>query len=90
MNVKCDPEWLLFWRNAFETVIPAFHLNKKHWNSIILDGSIPDKDVQIMIGTVKYSKVKINYNQLSYDQVRSLEYALGQMKKRETEMLLLF
>jgi predicted DNA-binding protein (MmcQ/YjbR family) len=62
VNVKCDPEWLLFWRNAFESVIPAFHLNKKHWNSIILDGSIPDKDIQIMIGnsydvTMKKDKI---------------------------------
>lgn len=50
VNVKCDPEWVLFWRNAFEAVIPAYHLNKHHWNSIILNGSIPDKDIQIMIG----------------------------------------
>lgn len=50
VNVKCDPEWLLFWRNAFDSVIPAFHLNKKHWSSIILDGTIPEKDIQIMIG----------------------------------------
>lgn len=50
VNVKCDSEWILFWRNAFDSVIPAYHLNKKYWNSIILDGTISDKDIQMMIG----------------------------------------
>ena len=34
INVKCDPEWREFWRNAFESVVPAYHMNKTHWNSI--------------------------------------------------------
>lgn len=50
INVKCDVEWRDFWRNAFESVIPAYHLNKTHWNSIILDGTIPVKDIKRMIG----------------------------------------
>ena len=50
INVKCDPEWREFWRNAFESVIPAYHMNKTHWNSIILNGSVPDKDIRHMIG----------------------------------------
>lgn len=50
INVKCDPEWREFWRNALESVVPAYHMNKTHWNSIILDGSVPDKDIQRMIG----------------------------------------
>lgn len=49
VNVKCDPEWRDFWRNAYASVVPAYHLNKEHWNSIILDGSIPDLDIQRMI-----------------------------------------
>lgn len=50
VNVKCDQERRDFWRNVFSSVVTAFHLNKQHWNSIILDGSIPNKDIQIMIG----------------------------------------
>lgn len=50
INVKCDPEWREFWRNAFESVVPAYHMNKTHWNSIILDGSVPNKDIRRMIG----------------------------------------
>lgn len=50
VNVKCDVEWRDFWRNAFESVIPAYHLNKTYWNSIILDGTIPIEDIKRMIG----------------------------------------
>lgn len=49
VNVKCSPEWIEFWRNAWESVVPAYHMNKKHWNSLILDGTIPDKDIKRMI-----------------------------------------
>lgn len=49
INVKCDPEWIAFWRNAYSAVVPAYHMNKKHWNSIILDGTIPESDIKRMI-----------------------------------------
>lgn len=49
MNVKCDPEWRDFWREAFSSVIPAYHLNKRHWNSIILDGTVPEHDIERMV-----------------------------------------
>ena len=49
VNVKCNEEWRDFWRDAFNSVVPGYHLNKKYWNSIILDGTIPDKDIERMI-----------------------------------------
>ena len=49
INVKCDPEWRDFFRATFSSVIPAYHMNKTHWNSIILDGTIPKKEIQRMI-----------------------------------------
>ncbi len=49
MNVKVDPEWREFWRNAYEAVIPGYHQNKEHWNSVRLDDSIPDDVVKQMI-----------------------------------------
>lgn len=49
INVKCVPEWREFWQNAYSAVVPAYHMNKKHWNSIILDGTIPEKDIKRMI-----------------------------------------
>ena len=38
-----------FWRKAYEAVIPGYHQNKKHWNTVILDGSVPDVDIKRMI-----------------------------------------
>ena len=49
VNVKVSPEWRDFWREAYASVLPAYHQNKEHWNSIILDGSIPEKDIKRMI-----------------------------------------
>lgn len=49
VNLKCDPEWRDAWRQAFASVVPAYHLNKTHWNSIILDGGVPDEDIRSMI-----------------------------------------
>lgn len=49
VNVKCNPEWRDFFRDAYASVMPAYHQNKEHWNSIILDGTIPQRDVERMI-----------------------------------------
>lgn len=49
VNVKVDPEWRDFWRQTYEAVLPGYHQNKKYWNTIILDGSIPDEEVKRMI-----------------------------------------
>ena len=57
VNIKCEPEWIAFWQNAFDSVVPGFHMNKKHWNSIILDGTIPVKDIKRMIAE-SYDLVK--------------------------------
>ncbi|MBQ9358999.1 MAG: MmcQ/YjbR family DNA-binding protein, partial [Abditibacteriota bacterium] len=49
INVKCLPAMAELWREGFEAVIPAYHMNKKHWNTIILDGSVPEDAVKQMI-----------------------------------------
>ena len=49
LNVKVDPEKAFFWRRVYAAVQPGYHQNKEHWNTIILDGSIPDKDIKLMI-----------------------------------------
>ena len=48
-NVKCDPELALELREQYAAVIPGFHMNKKHWNTVIIDGSISNKELQKMI-----------------------------------------
>ena len=50
VNVKCDPNLTYMWRSTYKSVVPAYHMNKWHWNSIILDGSIPIDDIKNMIG----------------------------------------
>lgn len=57
INVKCDPEWRDFWRSAFSSVVPGYHLNKEHWNSIILDGTVPDDEIEKML-TESYELTK--------------------------------
>jgi Uncharacterized protein conserved in bacteria len=49
INVKCDTNWRDFWRDTYKSVIPGYHLNKEHWNSIILDGTVNEEDIQRMI-----------------------------------------
>lgn len=51
LNLKVDPEWGKFWREVYPSVIPAYHMNKTHWNSVILDGSVPDEEIKNMIST---------------------------------------
>ena len=50
INLKCAPEWIEFWRKAYSGVRPGYHLNKKHWNTEVLDGRVPDEDIKRMIG----------------------------------------
>ncbi len=49
LNLKCDPDEAIVLREVFEAVIPGYHQNKKHWNTIVLDGSIPEKQIFGMV-----------------------------------------
>ncbi|MCU4674864.1 MmcQ/YjbR family DNA-binding protein [Catenovulum sp. 2E275] len=49
MNLKCDPAEALALRDIFASVKPGYHMNKKHWNTIILDGGVPDNEIKRMI-----------------------------------------
>ena len=42
-NVKCDPDLALELREQYSCVLPGWHMNKKHWNTIVVDGSAPSK-----------------------------------------------
>jgi predicted DNA-binding protein (MmcQ/YjbR family) len=48
-NAKCDPERAIELRERYEAVQPGYHMNKKHWNTITVDGSMPSKDVLALI-----------------------------------------
>ncbi|MBR5337779.1 MAG: methylated-DNA--[Lachnospiraceae bacterium] len=49
INLKVDPEKAFFWRDLYKSVLPGYHQNKKHWNTVILDGSVPERDLKMMI-----------------------------------------
>jgi predicted DNA-binding protein (MmcQ/YjbR family) len=45
INLKCDPAIAIDLRERYSSVTAGYHMNKKHWNTIYLDGSVPDKEV---------------------------------------------
>ena len=51
VNLKCPPEQADFFRGIFPAVTPGYHMNKRHWNTVILDGSVPDEIIAEMMVT---------------------------------------
>lgn len=49
INLKCEPERAIELREQYPSVEPGYHMNKKHWNTVTLDGSIPPKEIFAMI-----------------------------------------
>jgi predicted DNA-binding protein (MmcQ/YjbR family) len=49
VSLKCDPSEALALRDLFKAVTPGYHLNKKHWNTVILDGTVPIGEIRRMI-----------------------------------------
>ncbi|EGG93922.1 hypothetical protein IMCC1989_540 [gamma proteobacterium IMCC1989] len=49
INLKCDPDEAQMLRDVFDAVIPGYHMNKRHWNTVILDGSIPQGEIERMV-----------------------------------------
>lgn len=49
ISLKCDPQLAVLLREKYETVMPGYHLNKKHWNTIVLTGQMPWEEVQGLI-----------------------------------------
>lgn len=49
LSLKCDPVLAQTLREKYESVLPGYHLNKKHWNTLILSGQLPWEEVQVLI-----------------------------------------
>lgn len=49
VSLKCDPLLAERLRETYETVLPGYHLSKKHWNTIILTGQVPDDEIKSFI-----------------------------------------
>ena len=48
-NLKCDPEFAVALRDMFTGVLPGYHMNKRHWNTVLLDGSVPTSEIEAMV-----------------------------------------
>ena len=71
LNLKVKPEWRDFWRSTFPSVIPGYHQNKEHWNTVILDGTIPDSDIRQMIAE-SYDLVVDSPSKRIYEAVKKI------------------
>ena len=71
LNVKADPEWRDFWRSTYEAVTAGYHQNKEHWNTIVLDGTIPDKDIKRMISE-SYELITYSPTKRIYEAVKKI------------------
>ncbi len=49
VNLKCDPDQAVALREKYPAVQPGYHMNKKHWNTVFLDGTLSDAELQRMI-----------------------------------------
>jgi predicted DNA-binding protein (MmcQ/YjbR family) len=58
VNLKCDPELAIELRERYPAVIPGYHMNKKHWNTVHIDGSVP-------------AKLLLEWTRHSYDLVKA-------------------
>lgn len=50
INLKCDPDQAIELRETYPAIVPGYHMNKRHWNTVYLDGSLPDDLICKMIG----------------------------------------
>ncbi len=49
VSVKCEPELALQLRGTYSAIRPGYHLNKRHWNTVTLDGSLPDELIRDLV-----------------------------------------
>ena len=58
LSLKCDPQLALLLREKYESVLPGYHLNKKHWNTILCSGQVPEDELRDLIRH-SYELVKV-------------------------------
>ena len=70
-NVKCDPEKAIALREKYSEVLPGFHMNKKHWNTVYYNGSLTDTQIYEMIDH-SYTLVLKSVSKLVLNQINQL------------------
>ena len=49
LSLKCDPQLAILLREKYESILAGYHLNKKHWNTILLTSQVPDEEIRDLI-----------------------------------------
>lgn len=73
-NVKCDPEKAIELREQYPCVKPGYHMNKKHWNTVVVDGSVSNRLLQQWI--------TVSYNLVVSGLTKKEQQKLAEMKSR--------
>ncbi len=68
LSLKCDPKLAEHFRQQYPSVIPGYHLNKQHWNTIIIDNSIPKDEILWMI----HHSYELVFNSLTKAEKKTL------------------
>jgi predicted DNA-binding protein (MmcQ/YjbR family) len=71
VTLKCEPELALHLRDRYAAVVPGYHVDKRHWNTVILDSSVPDEELQEMIEH-SYDRVVAGLPKATRDRLRTL------------------
>lgn len=69
INVKCNPNDALLLRDMYHSIVPGFHMNKKHWNTIIVDGRLSDLLIKEQIDH-SYELVADTYQEITFDHLQ--------------------
>jgi len=74
VSLKCDPDLAIALRMAYEAVTPAYHMNKQHWNTVILDGTLPDEEIISMIDD-SYDLVVKRLKKAEKEELKQMGYS---------------
>jgi predicted DNA-binding protein (MmcQ/YjbR family) len=73
ISLKCDPMVAMELRDEYDAVTPGYHLNKSHWNTVVLDGSVPDRELKKMISH-SYEQVVAGLPKTLRDKIARVEW----------------
>ena len=72
MNVKCDPEKAIELREQYSSVLPGYHMNKKYWNTVLIDGSVSNEQLQKWIDH-SYEQVVVKMTKKMQSELLKME-----------------
>ena len=78
MNLKCDPERAVKLREQYEEVIPGYHMNKKHWNTVVIDGVLSDEFLYELIDH-SYELIVSSRFDISFSKVITLMFSIPKL-----------